>query len=53
VLLSLKPVTWIICGAWLLLVFIGYLVYGRRNATLNDYTSDEQIAEPIHELDEK
>ncbi|MDP5226289.1 MULTISPECIES: amino acid permease [Arthrobacter] len=52
VLFSLKPVTWIICGTWLALVFIGYLVYGRKNATLNSYTSDEEIAEPIRELDE-
>ncbi|MDQ4212895.1 APC family permease [Microbacterium sp. ASV81] len=53
VLFSLKPVTWIICGAWLALVFIGYLVYGRKHATLNSFISEEEIAEPIHELVER
>ncbi|WP_248145852.1 APC family permease [Microbacterium aoyamense] len=53
VLVSLRPVTWIVCGSWLVLVFVFYLFYGRRHATLNSYTSDEEIAEPIHPEDEK
>ncbi|NMO01493.1 amino acid permease [Gordonia sp. TBRC 11910] len=53
VLFSLKPVTWAICGVWLALVFAGYLVYGRKHATLNTYTSDEEIAEPIRELEDQ
>ena len=48
VLTSLKPVTWLICVSWLAIVFLFYLAYGRRKATLNTYTSDEEIAEPIH-----
>jgi amino acid transporter len=47
---SLKPVTWAICGTWLAVVALYYLAYGRRHATLNHYTSDEEIAEPIHEV---
>lgn len=54
VLVSLRPITWIICVSWLVIVFVFYLLYGRRHAILNHYTSDEQIAEPIHpELEEK
>jgi amino acid transporter len=48
VLISLRPITWIICVSWLAIVFIFYLLYGRKNATLSHYTSDEEIAEPIH-----
>ncbi|WP_282837784.1 APC family permease [Microbacterium flavum] len=53
VLTSLRPITWIICVSWLAVVFVFYLFYGRRHATLGDYTSDEQIAEPIHPEDER
>ncbi|MFT4231679.1 MAG: amino acid permease [Leucobacter sp.] len=53
VLLSLKPITWLICGGWLVLVFLFYLAYGRKNATLSHYTSEEEISEPIEKLDEK
>jgi APA family basic amino acid/polyamine antiporter len=53
VLTSLSPVTWIICVTWLVIVFVFYLAYGRRHATLSHYTSDEEISEPIHELDKK
>ena len=52
VLISLKPITWVICAAWLAIVAIFYLLYGRRHATLSHYTSDEEISEPIHDLDE-
>ena len=53
VLTSLQPITWIICTCWLAIVFLFYLAYGRRHATLNHYTSDEEISEPIHpELEE-
>lgn len=34
VLASLRPLTWIICLSWLAIVFVFYLVYGRRHATL-------------------
>ncbi len=53
VLISLRPITWLICGIWLAIVFVFYLLYGRRHATLSTYTSDEQIAEPIHPEDER
>lgn len=53
VLASLRPITWLICGGWLALVFAFYLFYGRKHATLSHYTSPEEISEPIHELDEK
>ncbi|MFT4221029.1 MAG: amino acid permease [Microbacterium sp.] len=49
VLTSLKPITWIICVSWLAIVFLFYLGYGRKNATLSHYTSEEEIAEPIRE----
>lgn len=53
VLASLKPITWAICVSWLVIVFLFYLVYGHKKATLNTYTSDEEISEPIHpELEE-
>ena len=53
VLTSLKPVTWVICVTWLAIVSVFYLFYGRKHATLNHYTSEEEISEPIHDLDEK
>ncbi len=54
VLTSLQPITWIICVSWLAIVFLFYLIYGRRHATLSHYTSDEEISEPIHpELEER
>ncbi|MGB4779172.1 APC family permease [Microbacterium sp.] len=53
VLLSLKPITWVICVTWLAIVFVFYLFYGRRHATLSTYTSEEEIAEPIHPEDER
>jgi hypothetical protein len=34
--------------SWLVIVFLFYVLYGRRKATLNTYTSDEEISEPIH-----
>ena len=35
-------------------MFVFYLTYGRHHATLNDYTSEEEISEPIHpELEER
>ncbi|MGN7860615.1 APC family permease [Microbacterium sp. 22303] len=48
VLTQLQPITWIICVSWLVIVFLFYVAYGRRRATLNTYTSDEEISEPIH-----
>jgi APA family basic amino acid/polyamine antiporter len=48
VLVSLRPITWVICVSWLAIVFVFYLLYGRRHATLSNYTSDEEISEPIH-----
>ena len=48
VLVSLRPITWVICVSWLAIVFVFYLFYGRKHATLSHYTSDEEIAEPIH-----
>jgi len=54
VLVSLRPITWVICLTWLAVVFVFYLAYGRRHAVLNDYTSEEEISEPIHpELEER
>ncbi|MFT3797837.1 APC family permease [Microbacterium sp.] len=53
VLTSLRPITWIICVSWLVVVFVFYLFYGRRHATLSTYTSEEEIAEPIHPEDER
>ena len=47
-LFSLGWFTWVICLSWLAIVFVFYLFYGRKHATLNTYTSDEEIAEPIH-----
>jgi basic amino acid/polyamine antiporter, APA family len=53
VLTSLRPITWLICVSWLVIVFVFYLLYGRKNATLSHYTSDEEISEPIHPEDER
>jgi amino acid transporter len=53
VLTSLKPITWVICATWLAIVAVYYLLYARKRTTLSHYTSDEEIAEPILELDEK
>jgi amino acid transporter len=47
VLSGLSPITWIIFGVWVVVVFGYYFGYGLRNATLNHYTSLEEIAEPI------
>lgn len=46
VLSGLAPVTWAIFGGWMVIVFAYYWFYGRRHATLNTYTSLEEIAEP-------
>src|SRR6478735_886522 len=48
ILSGLAAITWVIFGVWIAIVLAYYWFYGRRHATLNDYTSDEQIAEPIH-----
>jgi hypothetical protein len=53
VLTSLKAITWVICATWLVIVAIYYLLYARKRTTLSHYTSEEEIAEPIHELDER
>ena len=53
VLTSLRPITWVICVSWLALVFVFYLLYGRRHATLSHYVSEEEISEPIHPEDER
>lgn len=47
VLASLRLVTWVICVSWLVLVFLFYLFYGRKHATLSTYTHEDEIAEPI------
>jgi len=52
VLASLKPITWAICASWLAIVAAYYLIYARKRATLSHYESDEEISEPIHDLDE-
>ena len=52
ILSGLAAVTWAIFGAWIAIVLLYYWFYGRRHATLNDYTSDEEIAEPIHPEEE-
>jgi hypothetical protein len=43
---GLASITWGIFGTWMLLVAGYYWFYGRRHATLNTYTSLEEIAEP-------
>ncbi|MBD3941302.1 amino acid permease [Microbacterium sp. NEAU-LLC] len=53
ILSGLAAVTWVIFGAWIAIVLLYYWFYGRRHATLNDYTSDEQIAEPIRPEEEQ
>ncbi|MNR69269.1 hypothetical protein D3C85_1943990 [compost metagenome] len=52
ILSGLAVVTWVIFGTWIAIVLLYYWFYGRRHAVLNDYTSPEQIAEPIHPEDE-
>ncbi len=46
IMAGLKPITWVIFGSWVAIVVGYYFLYGRRNATLNTYTSLEEIAEP-------
>ena len=46
VMSGLASITWGIFGTWMLLVAGYYWFYGRRHATLNTYTSLEEIAEP-------
>lgn len=46
IMYGLKPITWVIFASWVVVVFAYYLAYGRRHATLNHYTSLEEIAEP-------
>ncbi|MFT4052581.1 MAG: amino acid permease [Microbacterium sp.] len=53
ILAGLAPVTWVIFGCWILIVLGFYWFYGRKNATLSRYTSEEEIAEPIPAKDEK
>jgi amino acid transporter len=53
ILSGLAAITWAIFGGWIAIVLLYYWFYGRRHATLNDYTSDEQIAEPIHPEEEQ
>ena len=52
ILSGLAAITWVIFGSWIAVVLLYYWFYGRKHATLNDYTSPEQIAEPIHPEDE-
>ncbi|MFF2487353.1 APC family permease [Microbacterium sp. NPDC058062] len=52
ILSGLAAITWVIFGTWIAIVLLYYWFYGRKHATLNDYTSEEQIAEPIHPEDE-
>ena len=52
ILSGLAAITWVIFGTWIAIVLLYYWFYGRKHATLNDYTSAEQIAEPIHPEDE-
>lgn len=52
VLSGLKPITWLIFGGWIAVVFAYYWFYGRRHATLNTYKSLEEIAEPKGKDDE-
>lgn len=33
--------------SWLVLVFLFYLFYGRKHATLSHYKHEDEIAEPI------
>ena len=46
ILYGLHWSTWLIFLTWLIVVFTYYWFYGRHHATLNHYTSDEEIAEP-------
>jgi len=52
ILSGLAAITWAIFGTWIAIVLLYYWFYGRRQAVLNDYTSPEQIAEPIHPEEE-
>ena len=46
IMYGLAAITWVIFLTWIALCLIFYFVYGRTHATLNHYTSDEEIAEP-------
>ena len=52
VMSGLAPLTWLIFGSWMIVVFVYYWFYGRRHATLNTYKSLEEIAEPKGKDDE-
>lgn len=52
ILYGLPAITWVIFASWVVVVFIYYFMYGRRHATLNSYTSLEEIAEPKGEDEE-
>lgn len=43
---GLSLITWVIFAIWLLICLAWYFYYGRRHATLNSYTDEEEIAEP-------
>ncbi|MFT4214194.1 MAG: amino acid permease [Microbacterium sp.] len=53
ILAGLSPITWVIFAVWIVVVLAFYWIYGRRNATLSNYTSDEEIAEPIPAKEDK
>lgn len=53
ILSGLAPITWVIFGAWILVVVAFYWFWGRKRATLSTYVSEEEIAEPIPAEEEK
>ncbi|UOQ88573.1 amino acid permease [Agromyces endophyticus] len=53
ILSGLAAITWVIFGSWIAIVLLYYALYGRKHATLNSYTSDEEISEPIHPEEEQ
>ncbi len=46
IMYGLAAITWAIFLTWIALCVAFYLLYGRKHATLNHYTSPEEIAEP-------
>lgn len=47
IMYGLSWITWVIFLTWIAICIGWYFIYGRRNATLNHYTSDEEISEPL------
>ena len=43
---GLKPITWLIFFCWIAICLAWYFAWGRKHATLNTYTNEEEIAEP-------